>query len=181
MPRKGEVRDLTGQMFGRLTAVRVVGAKHRHAVWLCACACGASAEVVRTALVKGRSTSCGCIHREQLVARNVARATHGRTRSRTYRSWTMMWARCRGTSSDRDLANYKWRGITVCDRWQSFEAFLADMGERPEGTSLDRIDNDGNYEPGNCRWATPKQQAANQRRARVRAKVVLVQPRSAAA
>ena len=91
-----------------------------------------------------------------------ARAQHRMYGTPTYRSWASMIQRC--TNEKRhNYAYYGGRGITVCVRWRDFDAFLADMGERPDGTTLDRIDNEGNYEPGNCEWATPKQQSNNRR------------------
>jgi hypothetical protein len=100
--------------------------------------------------------------RPDLAARNKAAAKHGMYRSPTYNTWAQMRQRCED-SGCRDFARYGARGITVCERWQDFESFLADMGERPDGMTLDRINVNGNYEPGNCRWATPKQQQRNRR------------------
>jgi hypothetical protein len=104
-------------------------------------------------------------HGDPNVSNTKPRYVHGQAkrRTRTYGTWVSMRVRC----SNPNSRNYKWygaRGVTVCERWSSFENFLADMGERPEGRTLDRINNDLGYEPGNCRWATPKEQIANQRK-----------------
>lgn len=103
-------------------------------------------------------------------ARSLAHTRHGhtvgRTYSPTYHSWQAMLARCRYLERD-EKRKHGARGISVCERWQVFDNFLADMGERPEGYTLDRINNDGDYEPGNCRWATPVEQARNRRNSRM--------------
>lgn len=159
-------RDVTGLRFGMLTAVRPLGFdNHGVQLWLCRCDCGGESTPGVYSLLTGNSKSCGCRKRAVAVERST---THGHTRNRSatpeYKAWSGMIGRChRGT--DKRFALYGARGITVCERWrESFANFLADMGPRPSPKhTIDREDNDGNYEPGNCRWATPKQQARNTR------------------
>lgn len=153
--------NLEGRRFGRLVVERYAGSRCGQAAWACACDCGAAVVVCGGNLRSGGSTSCGCFRTER-------RTKHGHNtragRSPEYVAWHNMIRRCRGTAGGLASLDYHLRGITVCDRWQSFDAFLADMGPRPSlRHSLDRIDNDGNYEPGNCRWATTQEQRANRR------------------
>ena len=166
--------DLTGQRFGRLVVRAKAGRRDGYVLWSCDCDCGTRRVLVRTGNLTNRAqtTSCGCVKRERLAAlaskRLEANTKHGHAgrgkTSRAYHVWHDMRARCTNPS-DQAYKYYGGRGITVCERWlESFENFLADMGEPPVGLTLDRKNNDGNYEPRNCRWVTRKEQAANKRR-----------------
>ncbi len=155
---------MIGQKFGLLEVISqaspvFVGKKNpcRRARFVCRCACGFVMFVLANNLKNGNSKSCGC-------TRSASKKTHGRNGSDpTYSTWSAMRRRCLDKSFI-SYPRYGGCGIKVCERWNLFENFLADMGERPTSKTLDRINNDGNYEPSNCRWATPREQRANQRR-----------------
>lgn len=164
MPKQ---RDLSGKRFGRLTAQkRSHRANDGKAVWQCRCDCGLDTEVLTHLLVSGRTQSCGCLSRE-LSARRMATSnlSHGMSRSPEWYSWSAMLSRCGRPSVAGYEKYYGGRAVVVCDQWRTdFTNFLADMGPRPPGTTLDRWPNPhGNYEPNNCRWATPYEQGNNRR------------------
>ena len=156
--------NLIGQRFGRLLVLRKAESIQRntrsgcYAMWLCRCDCGTEKTVRGSHLRGEKIKSCGCYSIDQAAVRT---RTHGMTKSPTYRTWAAIKRRCHNPSQ-LGYQQYGARGVTVCSRWrESFEAFLADMGEKPDGLTIDRIDSSKGYEPDNCRWATPKEQSYN--------------------
>jgi hypothetical protein len=165
MPRyQRPTRTRDGNDFGRLTVLEIAGINsHGGSLWRCHCTCGNDVVVSREHLVTGDAKSCGCFYRDTR-GQQRGHTTHGMYKTPTYWSWVGMRQRCTYPGNVK-WADYGGRGITVCERWlNSFAEFLADMGVRPPGMTLDRFpNNDGNYEPGNCRWATRSEQRKNQR------------------
>ena len=156
--RRDHALDLTGQRFGKWS---VLGKSHvdkrREVYWLVRCECETERAVRASHLRSGASRSCGC-------GDGVPHSKHGMTLSRTWKSWNSMRQRCLNTNAP-DYSRYGGRGIKICQRWDSFDNFLADMGERPDGKTIERNEVDGDYTPENCRWATASEQQRNKRNA----------------
>jgi hypothetical protein len=160
--------DVVGLRFGRLEVIDDANPSSGRRRVKCRCDCGNEAVVDPRLLRNGRTKSCGCLQKEKVAITARSMTKHGMTKSPEYNSWTKMKRRCL-SPADAKYPLYGGRGIGVCERWlHDFEAFFADVGERPSSThSLDRIDVNGNYEPGNCRWATPSEQSRNKQKHRL--------------
>ena len=146
----------TGQKFGKLTVLGQAGRDAlKKVLWFCRCECGNELSVVSGSLVTGNTTSCGCYLKERITK-------HGGHNKSSYNTWRAMIRRCT-VPTDKDYAKYGGKGIKICERWNDYVSFAADMGEPTGDETLDRINPYGNYEPSNCRWAGVKTQNRNLR------------------
>lgn len=163
----GKIIDITGLKFGRLTVVKYSGISRHYATWECICDCGRIVTVAGVSLRKGNTTSCGCYLKERITQTH---RKHGYSGTKIYYVWRAIKKRCTNPA-DKEFDTYGGRGIKICDEWENdFGIFLSYVSKLPhygeKGYTIDRIDNDGNYEPGNLRMATYSQQALNRHKKR---------------
>lgn len=157
-----KINDLTGKKFGRLTVMEYIGIENHHSLWKCKCECGNEKVVGGNYLITGRTKSCGCYQLESIKTRSI---THGLSNERLYNIWKNMLRRCENETNAR-YADYGGRGIYVCKEWHNIKVFVdwALKNGYADNLEIDRINNDGSYEPSNCKWSTRREQTLNTRR-----------------
>ena len=160
----GKKINLTGQKFERLTVISEAERdKYGAVMWLCRCECGTRKIIRGGHLLSGNTMSCGCLNKELLIKRS---RKHGMASTPIYKTWKSMRQRCYNPN-DMHYKDYGGRGITICERWDKFKNFYEDMGEKPNGLEIERMNNNQGYSPENCKWATPKENSRNKRNNRI--------------